>query len=664
LALLLMGWVRCSMGEGTVGTNSTTVLLQALFGGGLVQITTGETLTPEIPLVIGTDTIMEGTVGGGRMATITGGGVRRIFQVLPGVRFEVRNLVLREGFASRGGGILNEGTLILSNVVLASCKATGPDGTAGRAGESRFGVGGNGTGGSSGQPGYGGAIYNGGELTVLDGIFTGNVAQGGNGGKGGDGGTGGWRNGIGGDGGSGAEGQGGAIYGVAGSTLSITNTLFVNNSAKAGNGGGGGSDSSVLGSGHGGGGASASGGAIHSAGSLWVVRSAFATNLVAGGKAAAAGAPAVSIGRDGASGGHALGGAITTWAVAGIVNSTFATNTVSGGEGGKGAAGTYTAGHGGDGGDGVGGAIFARGSLGVTNVTIAWNVVTNGLGGAGGTSAPRTTGSAGRASGSAIASDGATVDVVNSIIVAPGVLQTVDGNVLDRGYNLFSDRGTGVVVPGSVYSADPRLGEYKVWAELTTPGFMLLNGSPAIDGANAEWAPTVDQRGVVRASGRGPDIGAMESSLSSYYLGGTVYAGSTKQGVPGVGIETGELRTVTDDDGRFQFGPLPSGYYTVAIAGGGVGFQPRVMQVALVADTTDLVFRSLELVVNVQRQGTGSGVVLSATGLPSRTYRLEGTSRWGTWGVLHRGVSDSEGRIAFQHDPGNPTAWYYRMVQE
>lgn len=652
---------RAVRAEGTVSTNSTTALLQALLGGGLVQLTFAETLTPEIPLLIAADTVLEGAVAGGRLATLSGGGTRRLFHVLPGIRFEIRNCVLREGASTNGGGILNEGILVASNVVFASCKATGRDGAVGKSGENRFGVGGNGGGGEAGLPARGGAIHNLGEASLVDCIFTGNAVQGGKGGDGGDGGTGTWANGIGGDGAPGATAYGGAIQGTAESRMAVTNTLFVNNTAKGGDGGAGGSDSSVLGSGHGAPGASAAGGAIQTDGWLWVVRSTFATNAVAGGTAAPAGAPAVNIGRNGAAGGHAWGGALASWSTGAVINSTFATNSVVGGNGAAGAAGQFTTGRGGAGGDAVGGAVHGKGLLGLTNITVAWNAVTQGIGGEGGI----VPGPDGKAAGSGIAAEGGTVEVVNSIVVAAADVSTLNGGVVDAGYNLFSDHGSGRTVEGSVYSADPRFTEFKVWESLTTPGFLLQPGSPAIDAADPARAPSDDQRGLSRPGGLGPDMGAFETAASSFFIDGSVRRGDGKEGVPGVVVEIGDLKRTTDSEGRFRFGPLPTGFYTLAIAGGGVGYVPRLVQIPLVADATNVVFRTVDLVLTYQHGGAaGDDLVLRSSGFPNRGYRLEGSEDLRAWTTLETVVSDAQGRMEFRHAPGSASVVFFRIAEQ
>jgi hypothetical protein len=241
--LLATAPVPAARGEGTVTTNSTTALLHALGGGGEVRLSFLGTLTLELPLLIAADTVLVGDAPGGRTVSISGAERHRLFRVLPGIRFEVRNLILRDGLATNGAAILNEGLLHVSNVVFQGCSARGTAGAAGAAGAERFGYGEDGESGQPGEPASGGAILNLGEATLLDCTFDGNEAVGGDGGLGGAGGQGGWRTGAGGDGGSGATAYGGAVANAG--FLRVTNCVFAGNSAQGGDGasgGGGGGD--------------------------------------------------------------------------------------------------------------------------------------------------------------------------------------------------------------------------------------------------------------------------------------------------------------------------------------------------------------------------------------------------------------------------------------
>lgn len=645
------------MAEGTVTNATTAALLQGLRGGGEVRLTFADTLTLETPVIIAADTVLIGASTNGRAATLSGGSRLRLFQVLPGISFQMRNCILRDGLSTNGGAIFNEGNLVLQGVTFQSCKATGPAGTVGADGEDNFGVGGDGEDGTSGTPAAGGAIFNTGYLSMTQCTFNANVATGGDGGAGGARGDGAFRLGRGGSGGHGASALGGAIANSG--TLVIEACEFTNNSADGGNGGSGGSEADVIGAGQGGTGAFGAGGAIQSTGNLLVFRSSFATNLATGGNSALPGATFENIGRDGDRGGAAYGGAIASWGGGGIINSTFFTNLLIGGNGANGAVGTFVAGDGGDGGDALGSALHVRGGLGITNVTFAWNFATNGVPGTAGNSSFAEDGSPGRAAGSALATDSGPAPILVNCILASRTISTVFGTVTDAGHNLFADAGTGVRGPGSILNTLPDLGEYKIW-EQRPPGLMPNAGSPAVDAADPVAAPQFDQRGIERKSGGlGPDIGALESSASGYVIRGQVLNGGV--GVPGVAVSIGELVDITDDAGVFDFGPLLQGFYTVTLPNGGVGYVPRLYQVALTADITDLVFQvqAPTLAFAVNRE-TRRGVV-TGSGEPGVTYLLHGSHDLKGWSNEASMTTGDQGTILFEVPLPESGARYYRV---
>src|SRR5256884_7064873 len=161
--------------------------------------------------------------GAGQSIVISGGNAVRLFTINPGVNFTLKNLVLASG------------------------KAAGDDGTNGVAGGNAAGAG----------------IYNdGGSVTLINCTLSGHAVTGGNGGNGVV-----QLNGSGGNGGSGGSASGGAIFNNAGA-LWLTNCTFVTNTASSGAGGNG-ADALAGGNGNSGGrggdGGNASGGAIANA---------------------------------------------------------------------------------------------------------------------------------------------------------------------------------------------------------------------------------------------------------------------------------------------------------------------------------------------------------------------------------------------------------------
>jgi hypothetical protein len=77
------------------------------------------------------------------------------------------------------------------------------------------------------------------------------------------------------------------------------------------------------------------------------------------------------------------------------------------------------------------------------------------------------------------------------------------------GNNLSSDTTCGFTGPGDLSSTDPLLGPLSNNGGFTET-HALQFGSPAINAADAAYAPAEDQRGVPRPYGVGPDLGAYE----------------------------------------------------------------------------------------------------------------------------------------------------------
>jgi len=176
-----------------------------------------------------------------------------------------------------------------------------------------------------GQGAQGGAIYNGGSLSILACRFWSNSAAGG---------VGGLNDFLGIRAGDGGSGQGGAIYNT--STLVVVGGTFGANGAFGGAGGWGT---------NGGSGSEADGGALYSTGPLLLLNCAFGTNTTLGG----AGGNGDQSGGD--SGGNAQGGAVWSGDSLSMTNCTFTANaSVNGAPGGNGPAGNA-----------LGGAVWSQG---------------------------------------------------------------------------------------------------------------------------------------------------------------------------------------------------------------------------------------------------------------------------------------------------------------
>ena len=151
----------------------------------------------------------------------------RLLDVAAGASLTLQNLTLQSGRAvgsgasAEGGGIYNQGTLVLRGVTVQGNVAAGSSGVTDKNGN-----------GASGASAAGGGIYSNGTLTLDDGtVVQGNSVYGGPGGGGATLFTSG-------PGGSGGDGSGGGLY-VGGGTVTLTNTTLSQNGAYGGAAGGG-----------------------------------------------------------------------------------------------------------------------------------------------------------------------------------------------------------------------------------------------------------------------------------------------------------------------------------------------------------------------------------------------------------------------------------------
>lgn len=178
------------------------------------------------PLSIGKDLTIDGP-GAGQLA-VSGGGATEDIRVASGASVTISGLTITGGSAGQGGGIAaSEGSLTLTDDTASGDAALGGAGTLGGAG----GI------------GEGGAIFSAAgliatydpstgtisttlfpsNLTILDMSFLGNRATGGSS-----------------SGGAGGDGEGGALFNNAGSTASVSESLFSFNAATGGAGDSGG----------------------------------------------------------------------------------------------------------------------------------------------------------------------------------------------------------------------------------------------------------------------------------------------------------------------------------------------------------------------------------------------------------------------------------------
>jgi len=436
--------------------------------------------------------------GAGAAATeITAAGASQVFKVGAGAHAAISDVTVTGGatttacggglcglgqpvFGLPGGGILNDGTLTLTRVIVSGnrtadgtvngqCLAAHPDG---------------GCGGGSGGDGAGISNSATGTLTIASSTITGNVTGAGAAGDHGPP-----------DQNPGTSGSGGNGAGISNAgTLTITNSTIADNTTGAGGDGTAGADASTNADGGNAsaGAAGGSGAGIESSGPLFVSGSTLVGNRTGvGGKGAKGGnASGTGVGGNGSSGGAGgSGGAIDSTADMTGTNSTIVANAAAGG-GAPGVNGTQNARpQPGPGQPGTGGGINERamGST-LTHVTLTANSaagVGGGLDGAGG-----------------------TINVANSIVAgnvaAPPNLNCA-GVLVDQGGNVeFASTSC----PAGFLHADPKLTGLAGNGG-PTQTVALQPGSAAIHHVRTCLLGT-DQRGVGRPVGASCDSGAYQ----------------------------------------------------------------------------------------------------------------------------------------------------------
>ena len=520
-------------------TNGTDAELRAAVAGcGTVVFNLDGTITLTNELRIDCNIQIDGS---GHGVTLSGGGTKRLFNVVPG------------------------GGLSLKHLTLANGRRTG---TNGNPAISAF---------VGGQPGEsvqaGGILSSNAALYAEDCTFTNCAAVGG---WGGDSSQVGWSRGA-------AGNARGGCLSAYGSVITLSNCLFALNSASAGLSGYGGFVNSPerdtgIGSGgaiavsqgaltilactFSGNGATIEGGAIFDDGAtVSAARSRFNSCLtgtasaraIAYGGAISHGGGVLSLadcqlennftgGSPGyginfsVAGQNAYGGGVAVRGGAAVIErSTFRRNTARGGAG----ASSLTQFGVGSPGEGIGGALFSQAGVVITNTTFTQNDAASGQAyypassvGRGGALA--ITASAAQLSFSTVASNsansgvgntgaslgggcyvnGGTLNLGNSVLsgnTVNGVATNSFGTLTDAGHNLSSDATPVWTSGSSLNNTDPLL------LPLTNNGgptltMALRAGSPALNTADCASAPATDQRGVARPNGPGCDIGAYEGA--------------------------------------------------------------------------------------------------------------------------------------------------------
>jgi hypothetical protein len=435
------GSLRAILGGASSGDQ---IVFDPALDGQTITLTSGELLLNKSLTITGP---------GAGLLTVSGNNASRVFEVAGGATDSVSGLTVSNGRAApQGGGILNAGTLTLSNATVS----------------------GNLVYGGAGDFDFGGGIYNSGTLTVQNSTVTGNVAYG-------------YTPDI----ATPTAGWGGGIYNSG--TLTVTGITI---SANAANTGGGlfnndgtamVSNSTLSGNTvYGPGGAISIGG-----GAVTVNSSTLAGNTAYGDGGSiriVSGTLTVNsstLSANTASGPYAAGGAICI--DGGMVTVTVDTSTLAGNHA-----------------DYYGGAIYNLGTLTVRNCTIAGNTAS--LIGGISNGDPNTT-------WPATLNMRNTILAGNTD--GYGRPDDLYGSLASSGYNLIGDGswGDGFAATDLVGTddapIDPRLGPLQNNGG-PTQTMALLSGSPALNAGDPSQLGTKDQRGVVRAGG--VNIGAYQDS--------------------------------------------------------------------------------------------------------------------------------------------------------
>jgi len=508
--------------------------------------------------------ILVSAAGLAQPVTINGLGANRIFQVGPGVELELNDLILAEGTAAmgtpasdgvlptdggdgeNGGGILNEGELILKRCVIQFCLAGNGSRGGHKTGAAPTNPGNGGKGGKGGaiySSGAGASVYledcvltdneagSGGQAGNLEAGAAGTIGAAGLGGDGGaiacEGGSlelirtavesnragaggGGGANGNDGTSGSGGiGGNGGGVF-VLSSLLHVSGSTFKNNNA--GFGGLGGDDVSAPDT-RGAGGKGGDGGGLWVrdlplGGDPHVKESLFQSNEAGSGRVGG-NSPNLGNGEVGTAGGKGgsgggifiAGGNGVKWT---MVNSTVILNFAGdGGAGGNGSTGG-SAGPGGDAGNG-GGLAFSRNGTDYTAQLTHVTILSNNAGLPGSAGTP--SGVIGAAStGGGIWEIAGGINSVNGIILANAVVALNDAGTVDN-------VGSFIAAGDNFTTGDPEVG---ILADNGGPTETVAPelGSPLLDeGGTIGDAPLVDQRGEVRPFNGAPDLGAFEAKF-------------------------------------------------------------------------------------------------------------------------------------------------------
>jgi predicted outer membrane repeat protein len=430
-------------------------------------------------------------------------GAFSVFTVAAGAKVQISDLTIAKGSADQGGGILNKGSLTLSDCVVknnTTLASGNNDQGGGIYNAATLTISGttfsddSAAGNSSPQ---GGAIYNSGTLMVNDTTLSGNTALTtfgtGNGGAIYNHGTCTVANGTFTDNSVGVNG--GAIFSDKG--LSISDSQFSDNTTSGNGFAGGGAiyvqgTLNLLGS-YLTGNSSPTGGGVYVSGGNAVIGTSTLVNNTGSGVFTFAGGVTVAdstISKNTGGGISSVNGAVT------IRNSTLSDNAAPG----------------------TGGGINNQGSLTITDSTISGNSARNGGGiynsaGSGSVTIMGCTIAFNSATGNGGGIDlETTAQIRNTVIAGNKSAKGPDlfGTFSSQGHNLIQDPSqTNGSISTDLPPGNPMLGTLQNNGGPTST-LALLPGSPAIDAGDNTSAPPTDQRGLPRIVNGTIDIGAFE----------------------------------------------------------------------------------------------------------------------------------------------------------
>jgi hypothetical protein len=665
LTLALVGSIEALGGQVAVANCTeealrAALLTAALQGEGQVVFTNDCTITITHQIQINQAVTIDATPYN---VVITASNSVPLLEVMANLTLKGLSLVNGSSPATGGAVYIHSNVAVVAErCIFAGNSAVGTNGVAGANGATNANfTGGDGTSGSPGVSGFGGAIYNLGSLALTNCILTNNTATGGNGGNGGNGGAGGGTFEVGGNAGDGAPGGlglGGAVYNLG--DLMLIDCTFSANSAIGGAGGAGGTGGTGNNPGmpgNGGVGGNGSGGAVFNTKNLTLVTSTFSANFAQGGASAAGGMRGNGNGITGPKGAEGSGGALyNSWRAA-VTNCTFYTNVAIGGAGGNGGNGGGTfqvPGDGGDGGDGVGGGLVNINTITNVNCTFSSSGAfggTNGVAGTGNFSGAN--GQLGAALGGNIAGAGGVMTLMNSIITASVSGPNANGSVVDGGYNLSSDS-----VPAfgttSLQNTNPLLGPLASNGGPTPTMALLTTNSPAIGRVPPGAAPNTDQRGAIRPIALYTDIGAFEFGVSPNTISGFVREGTN--GLTGVLVNMGASQAATDASGFFS-AVVPAGTYSVTPAFPNYSFTPPVLPITVPPAATSLSFAAAPI-GSISRT-TNDLLQISWPGIAGLTYLVQASTNLANW----QSISTNPAPILFTDSVTNLPARFYRIMR-